>query len=108
MTVQTRPHGVVTRAIHWAPRCWCRRPGLSRRTSTAAAAAARSTDADVRRLLGDFEAAEALHERGAAALIANRLGRGAGGEEDAVARWPFVLTWVQPGLAGLMDGSVST
>ena len=29
-------------------------------------------------------------------------------EEDSRARRQFVLTWVQPGLAGLMDGSVST
>jgi erythrin-vacuolar iron transport family protein len=29
-------------------------------------------------------------------------------EEDQRARRQFVLTWVQPGLAGLMDGSVST
>ena len=73
-----------------------------------AAAAARTTDAEVRRLLGDLEAAEAQHERGADALIADRLGAGAGAEEDSVARRQFVLTWVQPGLAGLMDGSVST
>lgn len=73
-----------------------------------AAAAARTTDAEVRRLLGDLEAAEAQHERGAGALIADRLGGGAGAEEDSVARRQFVLTWVQPGLAGLMDGSVST
>jgi len=73
-----------------------------------AAAAARTTDAEVRRLLGDLEAAEAQHERGAGALIADRLGGGAGAEEDSVGRRQFVLTWVQPGLAGLMDGSVST
>jgi rubrerythrin len=73
-----------------------------------AAAAARSTDAEVRRLLGDLAAAEAQHERGAAALIADRLGAGAGADEDHIARRQFVLTWVQPGLAGLMDGSVST
>ena len=29
-------------------------------------------------------------------------------EEDAAAKRQFILTWVQPGLAGLMDGSVST
>ena len=28
--------------------------------------------------------------------------------EDDTARRQFILTWVQPGLAGLMDGSVST
>ena len=32
----------------------------------------------------------------------------AGAEEVDTAKRQFVLTWVQPGLAGLMDGSVST
>jgi rubrerythrin len=72
------------------------------------AAAQRSTDAEVRRLLGDLAAAEAQHERGAEAMIAERLGGEAGTEEASAARRQFILTWVQPGLAGLMDGSVST
>lgn len=73
-----------------------------------AAAAARSADAEVRKLLGDLEAAEARHEDTADHLVADRLGGEAGAEEVSAARRQFVLTWVQPGLAGLMDGSVST
>lgn len=73
-----------------------------------AAAAARTTDAEVRRLLGDLMEAESQHEQNADELIADRLGGGPGDEEDSTARRQFVLTWVQPGLAGLMDGSVST
>lgn len=73
-----------------------------------AAAAARSTDAEVRRLLGDLAAAEAEHEREADALLEGHLGGGTAERENVVARRQFVLTWVQPGLAGLMDGSVST
>ncbi|MBP0463278.1 rubrerythrin family protein [Roseomonas sp. PWR1] len=72
------------------------------------AAAARSTDAEVRRLLGDLAAAEAAHEAGAARLTEEHLGGAAGAEEVSTARRQFILTWVQPGLAGLMDGSVST
>ncbi len=72
------------------------------------AAAGRTTDAEVRKLLGDLAAAEAQHEQGADALMEDRLGGGAGAEEDSAAKRQFVLTWIQPGLAGLMDGSVST
>ncbi len=71
-------------------------------------AAARTTDAATRKLLGDLAAAEAGHVRHADGLEANHLGGEARGGEDASARRQFVLTWVQPGLAGLMDGSVST
>jgi len=72
------------------------------------AAAGRSTDADTRKLLGDLAAAEASHEAKADKLEAQHLGDGAREEEDFAARRQFLLTWVQPGLAGLMDGSVST
>ena len=72
------------------------------------AAAARTTDAATRKLLGDLAAAEAGHEHAAEALEVRHLGGGARGREDAGARRQFILTWVQPGLAGLMDGSVST
>lgn len=71
-------------------------------------AAARTTDADTRKLLGDLAAAEAAHETRAEGLEAEHLGDDARGEEDRTAHRQFVLTWVQPGLAGLMDGSVST
>ncbi len=70
-------------------------------------AAARATDAATRRLLGDLAAAEAGHERTADRLEAEHLGE-ARPAEDAAEQRQFVLTWVQPGLAGLMDGSVST
>ena len=71
-------------------------------------AAARTTDASTRKLLGDLAAAEAGHERKAGQLADEHLTDDAVADEDRSARRQFVLTWVQPGLAGLMDGSVST
>jgi erythrin-vacuolar iron transport family protein len=69
-------------------------------------AAKRTQDAGTRKLLGDLAAAEAGHEAKADQLQAGVAG--AAVEEDAGAKRQFILTWVQPGLAGLMDGSVST
>jgi rubrerythrin len=71
-------------------------------------AATRTSDAATRKLLGDLAAAEAGHEVRAKALEAQHLGTEAREDEDSAAHRQFVLTWVQPGLAGLMDGSVST
>ncbi|MHA6264062.1 iron exporter MbfA [Arenibacterium sp. CAU 1754] len=71
-------------------------------------AAARTTDAATRKLLGDLAAAEAGHQATAIDLTQEHLGEEARESEDATARRQFILTWVQPGLAGLMDGSVST
>jgi erythrin-vacuolar iron transport family protein len=71
-------------------------------------AAARTPDAATRRLLGDLAAAEAGHERHAKGLEAAHLSPEARADEDQTAKRQFILTWVQPGLAGLMDGSVST
>jgi rubrerythrin len=71
-------------------------------------AAARTGDAATRKLLGDLAAAEAGHDRTAGALQDSHLAEDARAEEDSTARRQFILTWVQPGLAGLMDGSVST
>lgn len=71
-------------------------------------AAKRSTDAGTRKLLGDLAAAEAGHETRAAELTAEHLDPDSRSDEDRLAHRQFVLTWVQPGLAGLMDGSVST
>jgi rubrerythrin len=71
-------------------------------------AAARTADAETRKLLGDLAAAEASHEARAVDLADTHLGDETRGEEDRAAHRQFVLTWVQPGLAGLMDGSVST
>ena len=71
-------------------------------------AAGRTSDAATRKLLGDLAAAEAGHDRRAEGLASENLGGDASTVEDATARRQFILTWVQPGLAGLMDGSVST
>ncbi len=71
-------------------------------------AAQRTQDADTRKLLGTLAAAEASHEESASALTETHLTDDAVSREDRDAHRQFVLTWVQPGLAGLMDGSVST
>lgn len=71
-------------------------------------AAARTPDAATRRLLGDLAVAEAGHTVRAWQLQTEHLGEAARAGEGAVSNRQFVLTWVQPGLAGLMDGSVST
>ena len=71
-------------------------------------AAERTTDADTRKLLGDLAAAEAGHADKADQLEEKHLDGDARDDEDRAAHRQFVLTWVQPGLAGLMDGSVST
>ncbi|KIN75327.1 Rubrerythrin [Sulfitobacter noctilucae] len=71
-------------------------------------AASQTSDADTRRLLGDLAAAEAGHQNKAEDLAATHLDDAALSSEDNEARRQFLLTWVQPGLAGLMDGSVST
>jgi rubrerythrin len=71
-------------------------------------AAAATQDAATRRLLGDLAAAEAGHEAAADHLEGRHLDAGTRASEDEGARRQFILTWVQPGLAGLMDGSVST
>lgn len=72
------------------------------------AAAERSKDANTRKLLGDLAAAEAGHKTTAIALEDRHLDEQTLESEAATARRQFLLTWVQPGLAGLMDGSVST
>lgn len=71
-------------------------------------AAQATEDAETRRLLGDLAAIEAGHGKKADELSAKHLSDDAKSEEDLGARRQFILTWVQPGLAGLMDGSVST
>jgi rubrerythrin len=71
-------------------------------------AASQSTDAATRKLLGDLAIAEKQHENLAHRLGEKHLPEDARDEEDETARRQLVLTWVQPGLAGLMDGSVST
>ena len=71
-------------------------------------AAARSSDAAVRKLLGDLAEAEAGHERAALSADEKRLPGETKGREDEDAKRRFVLQIIQPGLVGLMDGSVST
>ncbi|WP_102223994.1 iron exporter MbfA [Acidimangrovimonas sediminis] len=71
-------------------------------------AAAQTSDAATRKLLGDLAAAESHHGELAEQLKADNLDDDAKGVEDRAARRQFILTWVQPGVAGLMDGSVST
>jgi len=65
-------------------------------------------DASTRRLLGDLAATERKHSALAASLEHEHLTPEARETEDAAQRRLFVLQIVQPGLAGLMDGSVST
>ncbi|WP_019169941.1 iron exporter MbfA [Pseudaminobacter salicylatoxidans] len=71
-------------------------------------AAKRTSDASTRKLLGDLAAAEKTHESLASRLGHKLLTDDVRAEEAATERRQFILTMVQPGLAGLMDGSVST
>ena len=71
-------------------------------------AADRATDASVRKLLGDLAEEEDKHEHRAEALQTEILTPEARTNEDEEARRRFVLQIIQPGLVGLMDGSVST
>jgi erythrin-vacuolar iron transport family protein len=73
-----------------------------------ARAAEQAEDVGVRRLLGDLAEEEKHHENRAAALTDEILKPDVRAEEDRTRRRTFVLQYVQPGLAGLMDGSVST
>lgn len=71
-------------------------------------AARQTTDAELRGLLGDLAAQERRHAATADTLEAQHLGPEGRARETGEERRQFVLTVVQPGLAGLMDGSVST
>jgi rubrerythrin len=71
-------------------------------------AAERARDATVRELLTRLAEAEDQHENFAEELDQRILTKGARSQEDETARRMFVPQYVQPGLAGLMDGSVST
>ena len=71
-------------------------------------AASRTSDAGIRKLLGDLAAAEVEHSRAADAIQEKRLGGEIRANEDDSARRRFILQIVQPGLVGLIDGSVST
>jgi erythrin-vacuolar iron transport family protein len=67
-----------------------------------------TSDAGIRQLLGDLAEEERRHSHLAEELEAEQRESGALEEESATKRRLFVLQVVQPGLAGLMDGSVST
>ena len=67
-----------------------------------------ATDADLRQLLGDLAAEERRHEKLSSHFDPARQAVDEREEEAQTARQLFVLQVIQPGLAGLMDGSVST
>jgi erythrin-vacuolar iron transport family protein len=71
-------------------------------------AAARTTDPETRQLLDDLAQAERTHQERADALEREHLTSSTATDEEQARRRLFVLQVVQPGLAGLMDGSVST
>ncbi len=71
-------------------------------------AAQRSQDVAIRQLLGDLAAEERRHEAAAERLEATYVPAGVREKEHDSERRLFLLQIVQPGLAGLMDGSVST
>lgn len=71
-------------------------------------AAKRAQDPATRQLLDDLANEERSHENRAEELEKEKLGHDVRKEEDEASRRLFVLQIVQPGLAGLMDGSVST
>ena len=71
-------------------------------------AAARTQDASTRQLLDNLANEERSHEQHAAELEKKILPANVKAEEAEAQRRLFVLQIVQPGLAGLMDGSVST
>ncbi|HWC61682.1 MAG TPA: ferritin family protein [Verrucomicrobiae bacterium] len=72
------------------------------------AAAQKTSDAGIRQLLDDLAQEEQRHENSAEEINEAQKSSGEVSEETEVARRMFVLRFVQPGLAGLMDGSVST
>lgn len=71
-------------------------------------AAGRVTDAKIRQLLSDLALEERKHAQTAEALNRELRPESVRSEEDETKRRLFVLQIVQPALAGLMDGSVST
>jgi erythrin-vacuolar iron transport family protein len=66
------------------------------------------SDASTRKLLGDLAEVERQHQAVAGTLEQKHLAPAARVKEDKSKRQVFMLQFIQPGLAGLMDGSVST
>src|SRR5436309_718236 len=71
-------------------------------------AARKTSDAGIRQLLGDLAEEERKHTLRAEELESAQRSSGALEAEAATRKRLFVLQVIQPGLAGLMDGSVST
>ena len=71
-------------------------------------AAQRVTDASTRKLLIDLAEAEAKHVEMADSLEKKNVGEDVKRDEREAQHRLFVMQVIQPGLAGLMDGSVST
>ncbi|ASJ72561.1 iron exporter MbfA [Granulosicoccus antarcticus] len=71
-------------------------------------AASQTQDADTRRLLGDLANAESRHMDLAINLGRKNVPEDVRQTEEETEKRQFLLTYVQPGLAGLMDGSIST
>jgi rubrerythrin len=71
-------------------------------------AATQAMDLSVRELFVQLAEAERGHEKTASRIVDTRLSTSARSEEEETRHRLFVLQYVQPGLAGLIDGSVST
>ncbi|MFI5089752.1 MAG: iron exporter MbfA [Terriglobales bacterium] len=71
-------------------------------------AAVRTTDASIRQLLDDLAEEERTHECRAEQLGKTALEPNTQHQEEEARKRLFLLQIVQPGLVGLMDGSVST
>ncbi|MCZ0737778.1 iron exporter MbfA [Phreatobacter sp. AB_2022a] len=71
-------------------------------------AASNARDVSIRQLLTELADEETSHQGLAHRLVETHLTPDARRSEDETAHKRFVMTYVQPGLAGLMDGSVST
>jgi rubrerythrin len=71
-------------------------------------AASQTLDTRIRELFLHLAEIERGHQKTASHLVEEHLTDAARSDEDAARHRQFVLTYVQPGLAGLIDGSVST
>lgn len=71
-------------------------------------AAKRTSNLSTRKLLNELALVEASHEEMAAGFRESMQKSGALDVERETERRMFILQYIQPGLAGLMDGSVST
>lgn len=68
----------------------------------------KTNDISTRQLLGELAAAEEKHTEAAETIERREITPQVRADESEARRRAFVLQFVQPGLAGLMDGSVST